>query len=125
MVILLELTRCFQGVLVDQGSLRGSRRGTLSTPCLFHCQRISYHLTMNETGPLRGPPSPHVAGANPRSTRSEKYTSAASSQGALVHQDTLKTTRELQKNHHDIQSPRESLKSSIDIINEKFQFSFS
>jgi hypothetical protein len=68
-----------------------------------------YPLTMKETGlskrqeiPPRGPPSPHVAGANPRSTRSGKCTSAASSQGALVHQDTLKTTRELQKNHHVI-----------------------
>jgi hypothetical protein len=62
---------------------------------------------MKETGllkcqeiPLRGPPSPHVAGADPRSTRSGKCTSAASSQGALVHQDTLKKTLELQKNHH-------------------------
>jgi hypothetical protein len=56
---------------------------------------------MKETGPSkrqeippRGPPSPHVAGANPRSARSGKCTSVASSQGALVHQDTLKTTRE-------------------------------
>jgi hypothetical protein len=63
---------------------------------------LSYPLTMKETGlskrqeiPARGPPSPHVAGANPRSTRSGKCTSAASSQGALVHQDTLKTMREL------------------------------
>jgi hypothetical protein len=62
---------------------------------------------MNETGlskhqeiPLRVPPSPHVAGANRRSTRSGKCISAASSQGAVVHQDTLKTTHELQKNHH-------------------------
>jgi hypothetical protein len=75
---------------------------------------------MKETGlskrqeiPLRGRPSPHVAVANPRSTRSGKCTSAASSQGALVHQDTLKTTRELQNNHHVIQSPCESLKSFI------------
>jgi hypothetical protein len=29
-MILLELTRCFQGVLVDQGSLKGSRRGIVS-----------------------------------------------------------------------------------------------
>jgi hypothetical protein len=91
-MILLELTRCFQGVLVD------------------HCQFfriVSYLLTMKETGlskrqeiPPSGPPSPRVAGPNPRSTRRGKRTSAASSQGALVHQDTLKTTRELQKNHH-------------------------
>jgi hypothetical protein len=62
-VILLEPRRCFQGVMVDQGSLRGSRRDTLSTPFrpgistrymrwrvdfltfpktyLFHCQRIT------------------------------------------------------------------------------------
>jgi hypothetical protein len=79
---------------------------------------LCYPLTMKETGiskrqeiPPRVPSSSHVAGANPRSTRSGKCASAASSQGALVHQDTLKTTRELQKNQHVNQSPRESLKS--------------
>jgi hypothetical protein len=82
MVILLELTTFFHGVLLDQDS----------NP-----------LTTKETGLLKRQeisPSPHVAGDNPRSTWSGKCTSAASSQGALVHQDTLETTRKLQKNHH-------------------------
>jgi hypothetical protein len=61
-------------------------------------------LTMNEIGLSKRqetpPPSPRVAGANPRSTRSGKCTSVACSQGALVHQDTKKTKRELQKNPH-------------------------
>jgi KRAB domain-containing zinc finger protein len=42
-------------------------------------------------------------------------TSAASSQGALVQQDTLKTTRVLQKNHHTKQLPRENLKRFINL----------
>jgi hypothetical protein len=51
-------------------------------------------------GALSRKPSPFlVAGANPRSRRSGECTSAASSQGALVSQDTLKTTREEQKSN--------------------------
>jgi hypothetical protein len=69
-------------------------------------------LSKRQQIPLpRGRPSPRVAGANPRCTRTGKCTSAASSQRALVYQDILKTTRELQKNHQVKQSPRESLKS--------------
>jgi hypothetical protein len=91
-MILLELTRCFQGVLVDQGSLRGSHSYTFERPVSFIVKGhlTMTPLTMKETGlskrqeiPSREPPSPHVAGANPRSTRSGKCISAASSQGFL------------------------------------------
>jgi hypothetical protein len=75
-------------------------------------------LSKRQKIPLCGPPSPHVNGANPRSTRIVKCTSAASSQGALVRQDTLETTRELQKNHHDKQSQRESLKIFMYLVSQ-------
>jgi hypothetical protein len=73
-----------QGVSVDQGSLRGSRRGTLSTPC-------------------RPGIAPATWGEGGIPWRFERP----------VPFFTLKTTRELQKNHRVNQSPRESLKRFI------------
>jgi hypothetical protein len=63
---------------------------------------------------LRDSPLCSVAGANPRSTQSGKCTSTASSQGALVYQDTQKTTCDLQKiQNGNQQSPAEDIKIFI------------
>jgi hypothetical protein len=70
-------------------------------------------LSKRRVTPSRGPPSPLVASAHPWPTRSEKCTSGATSQGALVHRDTLKNTREIQKYHNIDEPPRENLKSFI------------
>jgi hypothetical protein len=49
----------------------------------------------------------------------------ASSQGALVNQGTLKTTRELQKNLDNRQQPRENLKSFIVLVPTMFYLTSS
>jgi hypothetical protein len=64
-----------------------------------------------------------VAGANPWSTRSGKLTSAASSRGALVRQDSLKTTRKgitmLIQSYTSLHSPGDAL------IGQKIEFIYS
>jgi hypothetical protein len=61
----------------------------------------------------RGFTSLRVAGANPRTRLSRECTSVAASQGALVSQDTLTATREIQKPQNNLYEPREKLKCTM------------